>query len=145
MSYVDVYGEPRHVNYKNYKGKLGAGYIDAYKLLLQIDGTPCKVVKAGEEYEVDLSSYFGTGIANAQFIRAEASEEDIATVELTIGDYSDGKLQIKCSKTGVATISVTMLVGGGSLSDNSKPFPTEVTRKFVVISKEKVASNGGWL
>lgn len=134
-----------YMDYSTYKGKLGAGYIDAYKLLLQIDGTPFKVVKVGEEVEVDLSLYFGDGLANAQFLRTEISAEDITDAGVSVGKYSDGKIKITCAKHGVATISVTMLVGGGSLSDSSKPFPTEVTRKFVVISKEQVAANGGWL
>ena len=139
------YGLDINLNYPDFKGQLGAGYIDAYKLLLQIDGTPCKVVKAGEECQVDLSTYFGTGVANAQFVSAEASAEDKSAVGLTIGAYANGKLQIKCDKTGVATISVTMLVGGGSLNDSSKPYPVETTQKFVVISKEAVSHNGGWL
>lgn len=145
MSFVDVNGGRHRVNYENYRGKLGAGYIDAYKLLLQIDGTPCEIVKVGEECNVDLSSHFGAGIANAQFVRAETSQEDMSAVGLIIGNYTDGKLHIKCDKVGVATITVTMLIGGGSLEDSSKPYPTEVTKKFVVISKKSVPSNGGWL
>lgn len=145
MSFVDDIGVPHSVNYENYRGKLGAGYIDAYKLLLQIDGTPFKLVQAGENTEVDLLPYFGEGVANAQFVRAEASEEDAAAVGLTIGEYADGKLQIRCEKVGISAVSVTMLVGGGSLEDSSKPYPTEVTRKFVIISKKSVPSNGGWL
>ena len=74
-----------------------------------------------------------------------ASNEDIAATGLTIGSYTNGKISVKTTKVGVATINVTMLVGGGSLTDNKKPYPTEVVRKFVVISKEGVASNGGWL
>ena len=99
----------------------------------------------GDEVVVDLSLYFGDGIGNAQFVSAVAPTEEIEATGLTIGDYTDGKISIKTTKAGAATISVTMLVGGGSLDDNKKPFPTEVVRKFVVISKSGVASNNGWL
>jgi subtilisin family serine protease len=133
------------VTYPNYESEMGSGYIDAYKLLLMVEGTPTKVVATGVQTAVDLSLYFGGGVKDAEFVKAEASAEDMSAVGLTIGAYSKGKLNVKTSKVGVATISVTMLVGGGSLSDKSQPFPTEVTRKFVVISKEGVASNGGWL
>ena len=136
-------GSELTLDYPSYKGKLGAGYVDAYKLLLQVEGTPCQVVKVGEQVDVDLSLYFGEGVDYAQFVSAEVSDEDSAN--LTIGSYADGKFSIKADKVGNATIIVTMLVGGGSLTDNKKPFPTEVTRKFVVISKQGVASNGGWL
>ncbi len=136
-------GSDLTLDYPSYKGKLGGGFVDAYKLLLQVDGTPCKVVKVGEQVDVDLSLYFGEGVDYAQFVSAEVSDDDSA--DLTIGSYADGKFSIKADKVGNATVTVTMLVGGGSLSDNKKPYPTEVVRKFVVISKENVTSNGGWL
>ena len=124
---------------------MGIGSIDAYKLLLSVDGTPCKVMAVGETVDVDLALYFGEGIANAQFVSAEAAPEEAAAMGLTISPYADGKISISASKRGAATIIVKMLVGGGSLSDTKKPFPTEVTRKFAVIAKEMPASNGGWL
>ena len=136
-------GSKLALDYPSYKGKLGAGYVDAYKLLLQVEGTPCKVVKVGEQVSVDLSVYFGEGVDYAQFVSAEVSDDNSA--DLTIGSYADGKFSVKADKVGNATVTVTMLVGGGSLSDNKKPYPTEVVRKFVVISKENVTSNGGWL
>lgn len=138
-------GSKVDLTYPDYEGLLGNGYIDAYKLLLSIEGTPCRVVAVGATTDVDLSTYFGGGIADAEFVKAEASAEDTEAVGLTIGEYSKGKISIKTTKVGTATITVKMLVGGGSLADKTKPFPTEVVRKFVVISKGGVATNGGWL
>ena len=143
LTFVD--GSTVTIDYPSYKGMLGAGYVDAYKMLLQVEGTPCKVVKVGEQVDVDLSLYFGEGLDYAQFSKIEVSDEDIAAVGLTVGEYTEGKISIKTTKMGVARISVTMLIGGGSLTDNKKPFPTEVTRTFVVMAKDEVASNGGWL
>jgi hypothetical protein len=143
LQFVD--GSSIKLDYPSYKGKLGAGYVDAYKLLLSVEGTPCHVVKVGEKVDVDLSLYFGENIADVEYASAKASNEDVAAVGLEIGAYSDGKISVKTNKVGVATINVTMYVGGGSLTDNKKPYPTEVVRKFVVISKEGVSSNGGWL
>lgn len=139
------YHQEYNINYPDYKGKMGTGYIDAYKLLLQIDGTPYKVIEVDKECAIDLSLYFGEGIAEAQFVKAEASDNDKANIGLTIGAYNNGTLTVSSTKSGTATITVKMLVGGGSLDDKTKPFPTEVVRKFVVISKEGVATNGGWL
>ena len=138
-------GSSLTLDYPSYKGKLGAGYVDAYKLLLQVEGTPCKVVKVGEQVDIDLSTYFGTGIGDAQHYSTKVLEEDVEAVGLTVGEYADGKISVKTTKVGTATISVTMLVGGGSLENNKKPYPTEVVRKFVVISKEAIQTNGGWL
>lgn len=138
-------GSRLDLNYPDFKGKVGTGYIDAYKLLLSVEGTPCKVVKVGETIDVDLSLYFGKGVTDAEFYEMEVSDEDAEAVGLTLGEYADGKISVTTSKVGVATISVTMFVGGGSMDDKKNPFPTQVTRKFVVISKEAPASNGGWL
>ena len=137
-STIDLY-------YPDYKGKLGAGYVDAYKLLLQIEGTPYATVIAGKTTSIDLSPYFGTGIGNATFSKYEVSTEDKAAVGWSSAYYSNGKLNVTCTKSGVATVTVTMLVGGGSKSDSSKPYPTEVTKKFVIMVRSSLASNNGWL
>ena len=133
-----------NISYGNYKGKVGAGYIDAYKLLLQIDGTPYTVVKTGGA-DIDLAPFFGDGVYNAQLQQIEISDEDKSAIGLGDCTYADGKLNVNCSKSGVATFKVTLLVGGGSLSNSSRPYPTAVTKSFVVMSKSNVGSNGGWL
>lgn len=138
-------GGVKRIYYSNYRGKLGAGYIDAYKLLLQIDGTPYVSVQTNQDTDIDLTAYFGSGIGNAAFDRVEVSEEDRESIGLGNCTYDKGKLTINCTKRGVAHFTVTMLVGGGSLEDSSKPYPVEVSKRFVVISREAVAENGGWL
>ena len=145
VEYNDYYG-PQTLHYPKFSGKLGAGYIDAYKLLLQIDGTPYTTVKVGEECEIDLAPYFGDGVHSAQFSALEISEEDKENIALEDNhSFSAGKLSVKCNKCGVATLSVTLLVGGGSLNDGRYPYPTEVTKKFVVMVRSNIANNGGWL
>ncbi|MBQ5647671.1 MAG: S8 family serine peptidase [Alistipes sp.] len=142
INYTD--GSSQTVNYPDYQGGMGSGYIDAYKMLLMVEGTPCKVVPVGVETDIDLRLYFG-GVNAAEFVEAVVDEEEAKATGLEVISGSKLKLRVKTSKVGVATISVKMLVGGGSLSNKYEPFPTEVTRKFVVISKEGVATNGGWL
>ncbi len=143
LSFTD--GSSLNINYPDYKGKLGAGYIDAYKLLLQVEGTPYVTIVAGKTTSIDLSQYFGTGIGNATFSKYEVSTEDKNAVGLSNCSYSNGKLNILCTKSGVATVTVTMLVGGGSKNDSSKPLPTEISKSFVVMVRSSVASNNGWL
>ena len=138
-------GSTKSVNYPSYKGKLGAGYIDAYKLLLQIDGTPYVTIKTGADEEIDLAAYFGGGVYNAELKEISISDEDKAAIGLGDCIYNEGKLVVNCSKSGAATFTITMLVGGGSLDNASKPYPTAVTKSFVVMSKSAVSANGGWL
>lgn len=145
LSFQDVYGDYYNFNYADYKGKLGAGYVDAYKLLLQVQGTPYITVKTGEDTPIDLSLFFGDGVDNAVFKGMEMTTEDRDNVGFGSPTYKDGIFTVNCSKSGAATVTITMLVGGGSLTDNTKPYPTEVTKSFVIISKEKISTNNGWL
>ncbi len=138
-------GSRLKVDYPSYKGKLGAGYADAYKLLLQIDGTPYTVVRTGVNETIDLAPYFGSGVHHAKLLEVKVSDEDKAAVGLGDCTFDAGKLNVTCSKSGAATFSVTLLVGGGSLDDNKNPYPIEVTKTFVVMSRNAVASNNGWL
>lgn len=133
--------------YPNFSGKVGAGYIDAYKLLLQIDGTPFTTIKVNSDCEIDLAPYFGEGVSVAQFSALNISEEDKANIGFDDSKYNfeAGKLRINCSKCGVATFEITLLVGGGSLNDSFKPFPTKVTKRFVVFVRSTISTNGGWL
>ncbi len=135
------------LNYLNFRGKVGAGYIDAYKLLLQIDGTPFTTIKVNSDCEIDLAPYFGDGASIAQFSNLNISDEDKANIGFDESkcNFEAGKLKINCSKCGAATFEVTLLVGGGSLSDKFKPYPTKVTKKFVVFVRSAISTNGGWL
>jgi hypothetical protein len=136
---------PVKLSLSAYKGKMGAGYIDAYKLLLQIDGTPYTVVRTGASETIDLAPYFGSGVHNAQLHLVEISDSDKLAIGFGECTYANGKLNINCSKSGVATITVTLLVGGGSLNNSAAPYPTKVSKSFVLMTKSGVASNNGWL
>jgi hypothetical protein len=145
ISFQDVTGTRYEFNYPDYKGMMGAGYVDAYKLLLQVQGTPYVVVRTGKESSIDLAPYFGDGLANSEFYQMEMTPEDRESVGFSSISYQNGHLTVKCSKSGAATITVTMLIGGGSLDNNKKPYPTKVTKSFVIISKATPSANGGWL
>ena len=134
------------IDYTNYQNKLGAGYIDAYKMLLQIDGTPYSVVGVGSS-EISLSPYFGSGVAVAEFKSLTVSDEDKERIgwDDNAVSFENGTLKFACSQSGTAKVTVSLLVGGGSLSNENMPQPVEVTKTFVLMVKSRVASNGGWL
>jgi hypothetical protein len=139
----------KNMEYESLKGKrlFGAGYIDTYKLLLQIDGTPYIVVKSGEDCVIDLAPHFGDGIKSAYFSSAKEVLDNgtESPIGLEIGAYSKGVLSIKTTKSGVTMLSVSLLVGGGSLNDKSRPIPTKVTKQIVIISRSFMSTNSGWL
>lgn len=138
-------GQKLTFNYPTYKGKMGSGYVDAYKLLLNVEGTPYVTVKAGETVTIDLATYFGGGVGQMAYKGVEAAAEEINEVGLVVGGVSSGKLTLTCSNPGCVTVKVKMLQGGNEHYNSSSPYPVEVERTFVVMSKSVVASNNGWL
>lgn len=130
--FMDVNGGVSLLNLTDYRKKMGAGYVDAYLLLLNIQGTPGVYVQRGKESEIPLDRYFGgsTGV----LLKAEATPE--AKDRLGIGTLAvrNGKLVVACSKTGVATVRLSTQIG-----------QTSVSREIALIVRERVAANNGWL
>ena len=52
---------------ENYRKKLGTGTVDAYQLLMQIEGTPCLKVGVGAEELVPLTQFFGGSATNLTY------------------------------------------------------------------------------
>jgi subtilisin family serine protease len=141
VTYED--GTNETITYSDFDGKLGTGYVDAHKLLLQVEGTPYVTLVANKASSIDLTQYFGNG--DYKFSKYEVSTEDKNAVGWSNASCDSEKLTVTCTKSGVATVTVTMLVGTGSQSNSSYPYPTEVTKKFVVMVRSSLASNNGWL
>jgi hypothetical protein len=141
VTYED--GTNETITYSDFDGKLGTGYVDAHKLLLQVEGTPYVTLVANKASSIDLTQFFGNG--DFKFSKYEVSAEDKSAVGWSNASCNNSKLTVTCTKSGTATVKVTMLVGTGSQSDSSNPYPTEITKSFVVIVRSNMASNNGWL
>lgn len=130
------------INYADYKAAMGSGYIDAYRFLLQIEGTPYVTVTAGQTTEIDLKKYFGDGASQLHFKNAKVSSDSAGT---DVPEIQGDKLVVKTTKSGSVTFEVTALIGPNYKENTQSPMPGEITRKIVAFSRQGVASNGGWL
>ncbi|MDE6508042.1 MAG: S8 family serine peptidase [Alistipes sp.] len=130
--FIDVEGELAMLNLTDYRRKMGAGYTDAYLLLLNIQGTPGIYVQCGKETEIPLERYFGgsTGLT----LKADAPTAAKNKVGMETLTTRNGKLVVKCTKPGVATVNLTTLIG-----------QTAVSHEIALIVREQTAANGGWL
>lgn len=131
-----------------FKGNMGSGTIDAWRLLMQIEGTPVIPVQAGVSQEIGLEPYFGGGASSLLLNGAtvSVSEDDRNAIGLQTEPYiMYGKLYIRPTRTGAAKLTVTALVGGDSENSSDTPSGQVVTREISVISRSVVSGNGGWL
>lgn len=117
-----------------YVGNMGTGAIDAWKLLMNIEGTPSFQVKIGSS-EIDLTKVLGAESAVLSNISVEMDETTKSSMGINDELKLDGnKLIVNCTKSGSGFITINAETQGMSIS-----------RKVSIISRPVVSENGGWL
>ncbi|WP_302385216.1 hypothetical protein [Alistipes shahii] len=134
------------INLEKYRGKMGTGLTDAYQLLMQIEGTPCLKVKTGKLELITLTKHFGGSAKELTYTGVEVSAEDMQKLGMAVEPKMyNGQLMIKCTKPGVAHITVKAVAVGNRPGTGSVMGGIEITKTFAVIARETGAENGGWL
>ena len=137
-------GKYETISLTPYIGKLGAGYIDAYLLLMQMDSTPVIYALTGQEKVQSLNDYFGDGAKDLLFKECNASNEVRTELGIETLKIENGMLHIKATKPGSGRISVKAIVGGDHVGGNNIG-GSYVEREIEVVVRGAAASNGGWL
>ena len=123
---------PSPMDMDSYRGKMGAGMVDAYKMLLAVRGVPAITVRQNEPTQVALADYFG-GVESLEY-RLEADQDAVQKLGLSVAEGAEGGVTVTCTKQGAALVRVTSSVGG-----------TPLSCEVAVICRAKAASNGGWM
>ena len=162
-SYTGAELAPRPLS--SYQFKMGTGTIDAWKFMMNLEGTPCLSIKVGNQRSYNLDAYFGTGSEFLTYVQAvEIDRESMASLGIMKKPYiENGKLVINPCKVGSGKIKITAIAGGnnvaGSLTGDYTGFgdiitiPNSqggmggvyITREISVISRGAASENGGWL
>ncbi|MCM1249685.1 MAG: S8 family serine peptidase [Alistipes sp.] len=126
-----------------YAKQMGSGYIDAYRLLMNVRGITCIPVPVGTQASIRPLDYLGDGNPYLTIAGAEIAAEDKAR----LGIASDptifsNQVLFKCSKPGSAIIRIRLQAGTNSGSGMNG---MTITREFALIARENRSSNGGWL
>ena len=134
----------KKIDLEDYVGKMGTGLIDAYKLLMQVEGTPCVTVTAGKEEAIALTSIFGGSAQTLTYTGVSMSDADMQRLGLQKKpEMVNGKLVLTCTNQGTARITVKAIGGGTSLGSTEATGGKEITKEFSIVSRE--SSNGRWL
>ena len=140
----DITGESRLLNLDEYKGNMGTGSVDAWRFLMQIEGTPSILAKAGEEIEVDLKDYMGGHAADLTYL--EIDIKGASSLGITNEPAIEkGIMKITCTKVGSGKISVKAIAGGDKLGGGDSIGGMEFSKEISIASRPYVAGNGGWL
>ena len=130
----------------DYYGQMGTGAIDAYRLLMQIEGTPCLNVPVGKAYRASLTGFFGGGAKDLTYTGVEVPDDarEALGIEGTPKIY-EGELQIKCSRTGCGKIKISAIAGGNKVGSDVVMGGIPVTKEVAIVSRTSQSANGGWL
>lgn len=147
MTYNWNTGRYEYISLEPYKNNMGSGYIDAHLLLMQMDGTPCLYLTTSNDYQyLELDNYFGDNSEGLTYQGVTMSSSDMSALGISSSPtIENGKLKIKCSKSGTARISVTAIIGGSVVGGSNSIGGMEVTREFELVVRQSKANNGGWL
>lgn len=132
-----------------YWHNMGTGAIDTWRLLMQIEGTPCLGVQAGTEVKISLDQFFSPASSHLTFTKVEVSPEARETLGIVGDPYVKyGKLFIHCKNVGSAKIRISAIAGGSDIAGvgNAQIGGSEFTREVAILSRAAgLSENGGWL
>ena len=134
-----------------YYGKMGTGSIDALRMLMNVEGTPCISVTKGSLNMIDLRPYLGDGTLDI-VVRDNLdsstimSNEDKEKLGVTNGPrISSNKLIITCEKAGHGYINVSCVIGGKEPGSDDNMGGRVSTKRLAIIVRNSHATNGGWM
>ncbi|MBR5498667.1 MAG: S8 family serine peptidase [Bacteroidales bacterium] len=131
------------ISLDQYRGNMGTGAVDAWKFLMAIEGTPTKMVKAGEKSLVDLSDCLGGSASTMTYVieMDQASKDALGVTYDPV--IKNGKLEITCSKIGAGKIKFSSAVGKDNTMEGGIG-EMEFSRELSIVSRPYAAANGGW-
>ena len=136
-----------------YRGMMGTGVIDAWKLLMNIEGTPTmqvRVLGADEKAaRYALQDYFGGSSSELEYVSVECDAATKAALGITENpEIKFGKLSIKPTKAGSGKITVKALAGfdeDGKADGETQIGAMEISRTISIMARGVASDNGGWL
>lgn len=148
-AYID--GRPRYINKSLYKssniyiGKVGTGAVNAWKFLMQIEGTPWLQTTVGQTSALSLDPYFGGASSMMTYLSVSVSDQAREALGLKEDPaIKDGKLVINCTKAGSAKISIDAVGGGSDLGGGNATGGYKISKTVSIISRSSVSASGGW-
>jgi len=149
-----------------YYHMMGTGAIDAWQLMMQIDGIPSTTAEVGKKQWIDLSRYFGNASVSLTYLDVKVSDSTVKSLGLQkITPAADkkyvgvpegesyafvqfGRLYIHPTACGSGTITISAVGGGDHLGGGSNPpGGMELTETISIIARDTNGGNGvgGWL
>lgn len=154
------------LNMAPYYHQMGTGAIDAWRLMMHIEGIPTLTAQTGKEQWIDLTPNFGTASVSLTYLDVIIDESTVSSLGLQkispsntdnypavaeAGGYAYiqfGRLYIHPTKIGSGIITIKAVGGGSQVGGgNNPPGGMELVQKLSILARESGGGNGtgGWL
>ena len=154
-----------NLNLIPYYHNVGTGAIDAWRLMMKIDGTPTSTATVGVKQWIDLSEYFGTASVSLTYLGVDVPKETVEAMGLQrITQVADanhpgvpgdgyaivqfGRLYVHPAKVGSGRLTIKAVGGGDHVGGGDKPTGgMELDVEVSLVSRHVDGGNGkgGWL
>ena len=126
--------------------KLGTGSIDAWLLMMKIEGIPCLIAEIGKNQWIDLSDHFGTASTSLTYLGVEVSDQTRESLGLAEEPYIQyGRLYIHPTKAGSGKVRIKAVGGGDIIGGGDNVGGMEITQEVSIIARSFKSTNGGWI
>ena len=132
---------------KYYKN-MGAGRVDAFLFMMNIDGTTCIPVPRGQSYRIDMTPYLSDGKTEYTLIDMAISDADMKRLGMKSKPRymsTTNVFLVNCENVGSAVVEVKMIAGGDTAGTTENIGGMIITKKFALVVRDNFAENGGWL
>ena len=133
------------INLKSYYKRMGTGAVDAWLMLMQIEGVPSIIVESGRECRVSLEEYFGGGYGTLTYTGVEVDPVYESALGITSLSVNGGYLLIRCDKRGSGKVRVKAIAGGSYAGGAGGTGGTSIEREISILSRGISGWNNGWL
>ena len=149
-----------------YYHQMGTGAIDAWRLMMHIEGLPTLTSQVGRQQWVDLGWAFGSASVSLTYLSINVPQETVEAmglqkIEPTNSDkypaavdpngyafVQFGRLYVHPTKIGSGKLTISAVGGGDKLGGgNNPPGGMELTQTVSLMAREAEGGNGngGWL
>ena len=149
-----------------YYHQMGTGAIDAWRLMMHIEGLPTLTSEIGKSQWIDLTAAFGTASVSLTYLSVEVPEATVQSLGLqkieptNTGKYPAavdangyayvqfGRLYVSPTKVGSGKIKISAVGGGDHLGGGSNPpGGMALAQEVSLIARDVPGGNGtgGWL
>lgn len=129
-----------------YSGKMGTGSADAWRFMMNMEGTPCASAVCGKVQGISLRDWFGSSASHLTYGSLEYSDEEVQSLALKEAPYiKNGKLYVYPTKCGSMRIKINAVGGGSTVGGDSAAGGMAFSRTVSIIVRPHVSDNGGWL